>query len=53
MFDASKIDRSEDLFVFDIYIAILKIKDTSNRFTNVQDLLYDYNRWDSVIRDYW
>lgn len=52
MFDASKIDRSTNLFVFDSYIAILKIKDTSSKFTNVQDLLYDYNRWDSVIREF-
>ncbi|HIP13905.1 MAG TPA: DUF86 domain-containing protein [Sulfurimonas autotrophica] len=40
------------MFIFDIYVATLKIKDTSNKFTNVQDLLYDYTKWDSVIREF-
>ncbi len=51
MFDLTKVDRSVEMFIFDVYIAILKIKDTSDRFTNVQDLLYDYTKWDSVIRE--
>jgi len=44
--------RNTELFVFDIYIAILKIKETSGRFTDVQNMLYDYNAWDSVIREF-
>ncbi len=52
MFDIDKVDRGVEMFIFDIYVAILKIKDTSNKFTNVQDLLYDYTKWDSVIREF-
>lgn len=52
MFDLTKVDRNVEMFIFDIYIAILKIKDTSDKFTNVQDLLYDYTKWDSVIREF-
>jgi len=40
------------MFVFDIFIAILKIKDTAKDFENVQDLLYSYRDWDSVIREF-
>jgi uncharacterized protein with HEPN domain len=52
MFDSSKVDRCVEMFMLDVYIAILKIKHTSSRFTNVQDLLHDYNSWDSVIREF-
>jgi len=52
MFDIDKVDRAVEMFIFDIYVATLKIKDTSNKFTNVQDLLYDYTKWDSVIREF-
>jgi len=52
MFDIDKVDRVVEMFIFDIYVATLKIKDTSNKFTNVQDLLYDYTKWDSVIREF-
>ena len=52
MFDSSKVDRRVEMFMLDVYIAILKIKHTSSRFTNVQDLLHDYNSWDSVIREF-
>jgi uncharacterized protein with HEPN domain len=52
MYDIEKVDRNIELFILDIYIAILKIKHTSNNFTNVQDLLYDYRSWDSVIREF-
>jgi uncharacterized protein with HEPN domain len=51
MFDINNVDRPVEMFIFDIYIAILKIEDTSTKFSNVQDLLYSYNHWDSVIRE--
>ena len=52
MFDMTKVDRKVEMFIFDIYVAILKIKNTSSEFSNVQDLLYDYTKWDSVIREF-
>jgi len=45
-------NREVEMFVFDILVAILKIEDTSKRYTNVEDLLYNYNNWDSVIREF-
>jgi len=44
--------REIEMFVLDIIIAILKIEDTSSRYNNVEDLLYNYNDWDSVIREF-
>ena len=52
MFDINKIDRDIELFIFDIYIAILKIKKVTNEFETVQGLLYDFRSWDSVIREF-
>jgi len=52
MFDIDKVDRIVEMFIFDIYIAILKIEDTTSKFDNVQDLLYSYHHWDSVIREF-
>jgi len=52
MFDINNVDRPVEMFIFDIYIAILKIEDTSSKFDNVQDLLYSYVHWDSVIREF-
>lgn len=52
MFDINRVDRDIELFVFDIYIAILKIKKVSSEFENVQALLYDFRSWDSVIREF-
>ncbi len=52
MFDINQVDRNVELFIFDIYIAILKIKKVSSRFANVQDLLHDFTNWDSVIREF-
>jgi len=44
--------RITEMFLFDIYIAILKIKNSAKNFSNVQDLLYSYAHWDSVIREF-
>lgn len=41
-----------ELFLFDAFVAILKIEKTIERFTNSQELLYDFNAWDSVIREF-
>jgi len=45
-------NRTYELFLFDVYIAIVKIEKTVDRFDNAQTLLYDYNAWDSVIREF-
>lgn len=52
MFNINKVDRNIELFIFDIYVAIQKIIKVSNRFNNVQDLLYDFMAWDSVVREF-
>jgi uncharacterized protein with HEPN domain len=52
MFDIGKVDRGVELFIFDIYIAILKIKEVTHAFDNVQNLLHDFRSWDSVIREF-
>ena len=52
MFDINKVDRNIELFIFDIYIAIQKITEVSKRFNNVQNLLYDFMAWDSVVREF-
>ena len=40
MFNINNVDRNIELFFFDIYIAIQKITKVSNKFNNVQDLLF-------------
>jgi uncharacterized protein with HEPN domain len=52
MFDIDKVDRNIEMFIFDIYIAILKIKKVVSEFNNPQDLQYDFIRWDSIIREF-
>ena len=52
MFEIESVDRKIEMFIFDIYIAILKIKKVVSEFNNVQDLLYDFTKWDSVIREF-
>ena len=52
MFDMNKIDRVTEMFVFDIYIASLKIEKVVSEFDNAQTLLYDFRSWDSVIREF-
>ncbi len=41
-----------EMFLFDIYIEIQKIKYIAKDFDNVQDLLYDFKSWDSIIREF-
>lgn len=52
MFDGSNVDREIEFFIFDIYIAILKIKEVVKEFDDVEGLLYDFRSWDSVIREF-
>jgi uncharacterized protein with HEPN domain len=52
MFDVDKVDREVGLFIFDIFVAIQKIKKVSSQFDNVQNLLHDFMAWDSVIREF-
>ncbi len=52
MFDIDKIDRKLELFIFDIYIAIQKVKKVSKKFNNVEELLHNFMAWDSVIREF-
>ena len=52
MYDIDRVDRNVELFIFDVYIAIQKIKKVSTGFDNVQNLLHDFTSWDSVIREF-
>ena len=52
MFDISKVNRGVELFIFDIIIAIVKIKKVADKFDKPQDLLYSFTDWDSVIREF-
>ena len=48
----SKKSRDIELFLFDIYVAILKIEDIRQEFEDADELLYDYRAWDSIIREF-
>jgi len=52
MFDVEKSDRNVELFVFDIFVAILKIRKVAGKFDNPQDMLYAFESWDSVMREF-
>lgn len=42
MFNIGRNDRNSELFVFDIFVAIQKIKKVSSQFDNVQALLHNF-----------
>lgn len=52
MFDANQVGRNIELFIFDIYVAIQKIKKVSGDFDNVEKLVYDFTSWDSIVREF-
>lgn len=52
MFDINQHGRNVELFIFDIFVAIQKIKQVSSRFDTVQELLHNFTSWDSVIREF-
>ena len=41
-----------EIFLFDIFVAIVKIEIVINKFDNDEELLYDFVSWDSVIREF-
>ena len=45
-------NRTYELFLFDIYIAIIKINIVASKFDNSEELLNDFVSWDSVIREF-
>jgi uncharacterized protein with HEPN domain len=47
-----KKSRDLELFLFDIYVAILKIEEIRQEFKNADELLYDFRSWDSIIREF-
>jgi len=44
--------REMELFIFDIFVAIFKIKETVKNFECADDLKHHYLSWDSVIREF-
>jgi len=44
--------RNKHLFVFDIFIAILKIEKVSSLYKSADKLKHDFMAWDSVIREF-
>lgn len=44
--------RVYELFLFDIYVAILKIDYVTKNFKDAQSLKFDFIAWDSVIREF-
>ena len=52
MFDINQVDRNVELFIFDIYVAILKIEYIVQDFSDAEKLLHDFRSWDSVIREF-
>ena len=45
-------NRVTELFLFDIFVAILKIERVAGGFKNGENLQYNYVSWDSVIREF-
>lgn len=41
-----------EFFLFDILVAILKIKEVAKNFRNAEELKRDFVAWDSVIREF-
>ena len=44
--------RVVELFLFDIYIAIIKIEKVVSYFSTAEELLHNFTSWDSVIREF-
>ncbi len=44
--------REPTFFLFDIFVAIIKIEYTVKNFNSPESLKYDYLAWDSVIREF-
>ena len=44
--------RETELFLFDIFVAIEKIKNVVSDFKSADELHFDFRSWDSVIREF-
>ena len=44
--------REIELFIFDIYIAILKIEYVAKDYEDAQKMLHDFKSWDTIIREF-
>ncbi len=44
--------RVYELFLFDVYIAILKIEKVSSSFDEAESLKHDFMAWDSIIKEF-
>jgi len=45
-------NRVIELFLLDIFVAIVKIETVISKFDNAEELLYDFVSWDSIIREF-
>ena len=45
-------DRIQELFLFDIIIAIQKVRYVANKFDNGDDLQFDFLHWDTMIKEF-
>lgn len=45
-------NRDLRFFIFDAYIAIVKIEKVASEFDEPTELLHDFRSWDSVIREF-
>ncbi len=52
MFDIENVDRRVEMFIFDIFVAIHKIKFVVKDFEDGDKLLYSWKEWDTVIREF-
>jgi uncharacterized protein with HEPN domain len=44
--------RVVELFLFDIFVAIIKIEIVISKFDSAEELLHDFVSWDSVMREF-
>ena len=45
-------ERIKELFLFDIVVAIQKVRFVANKFEKGDDLKFDFLYWDSIIREF-
>jgi len=45
-------DRINEIFLLDIYVALLKIEETATNFQEADALKHDFKSWDCVIREF-
>ena len=44
--------RDIDFFIFDIYVAIIKIEIIWGEYKSIDEILYDFKAWDSIVREF-